>query len=151
MRSFGRVSRELRSFIAIGLACTAVYAVLYTVLRDGGLPSLAANALALLLTMGANFAANRRFTFAASDGPLVRQLGGYLVAYGIGLAASSAALALLLALLGNPRGALNTAAGLTAGIVATVVRFVLMRGWVFRARGVELEQAPAERAATIAA
>jgi putative flippase GtrA len=131
MRLSERLRGELVSFVLIGLACTAAFAVLYTLLR-GACGDIAANALALLLTMGANFAANRRFTFKATDEPLLRQLIGYCVAYGIGLAASTGALAALLALLSHPHGLENTAAALAAGIAATLVRFVLMRGWVFR-------------------
>ena len=81
--------------------------------------------------MGANFDGNRRFSFRASDGPLGRQLATYAVAYLLGLAASGAALAGLLAALGHPAGALDTAAGVAAGLAATVVRYALMRKWVF--------------------
>lgn len=128
LRGGGRLAGELRSFATIGIGCTAAYAVLYTLLRDGGVPGLGANALALALTMGVNFAANRHFTFAGAGGPLA----GYLLAYGLGLAASSAALALLLGALGHPHGLRDTGAAVGAGLVATAVRFALMRGWVFR-------------------
>ena len=127
----GELPRQLRWFAAIGIACTAAFALLYAGLRDAGLPSLAANALALAATMGINFTANRRLTFAATDGDLGRQLAGYSLAYLLGLAASSCALAALLGLVGHPRGPLDTAAAVVAGFVATAVRFVLMRAWVF--------------------
>ncbi|HEY1597066.1 MAG TPA: glycosyltransferase family 39 protein, partial [Thermoleophilaceae bacterium] len=129
-----RISRsnELWSFMVIGALCTAAYAILYTLLRHGGLTPGAANALSLAATMGANFAANRRFTFNATAEPLGRQLASYAVAYLIGLAVSSVALALLEHVLGHPQGALDTVAGVTAGLGATAVRYVLMRGWVFR-------------------
>jgi 4-amino-4-deoxy-L-arabinose transferase-like glycosyltransferase/putative flippase GtrA len=125
-------SSELWSFLVIGALCTAAYAILYTLLRHGGFAPGTANALSLAATMGANFAANRRFTFDAADEPLGRQLGTYAVAYLIGLAVSSVALGLLEAALGHPEGALDTAAGVTAGLGATVVRYFLMRSWVFR-------------------
>jgi putative flippase GtrA len=134
---------EVASFAAIGIACTAAYALLYTLLR-GAVPDLVANALALLLTMGANFAANRRFTFRATAEPFARQLPAYLAAYLIGLAASSGVLGVLLVLLHHPAGLENTAAALAAGVVATIVRFVLMRGWVFRRAGAPLASAQAE-------
>ena len=118
--------------MAIGLACTAAYALLYTLLRHAGSPALAANALALCTTMGANFAANRRYSFEARDGRLVPQLAAYAIAYLIGLAGSTVALAMLLALLGHPRGTLDTTAALAAGVVATAIRYVLMSSWVFR-------------------
>jgi putative flippase GtrA len=122
---------ELGSFIVVGLACTAAYAVLYTALRLD-LSDLAANAAALLLTMAANFEANRRFTFRANQESRLDQIAGYLAAYAVGLGASSLALLGLLDLLGHPQGLENTAAALTAGLAATAVRFVLMRRWVFR-------------------
>jgi 4-amino-4-deoxy-L-arabinose transferase-like glycosyltransferase/putative flippase GtrA len=125
-------STELWSFLVIGALCTAAYAILYTLLRHGGLAPGAANALSLAATMGANFAANRRFTFRAAGEPLGRQLASYSLAYAIGLAVSSLALAVLLSALGHPQGALDTAAGVTAGLGATAVRYVLMRSWVFR-------------------
>lgn len=123
---------QLVSFALIGLGCTAAFAVLYALLRAGGLAPLAANAAALGLTMGVNFAANRRFTFAATEGPILRQLGGYVVAYGVGLAASSAGLVVLTALLHHPTGLLDVVTAVAAGLLATAVRFVLMRRWVFR-------------------
>jgi putative flippase GtrA len=126
------VSTEFGSFVAIGLLCTAAYAALYTLLRDVPLSATAANALALTATMGVNFAANRRYTFNATDGPLRRQLLGYAAAYSLGLIASSLTLGALLNALGHPHGVEDTAAALTAGLAATLVRYVLMRGWVFR-------------------
>jgi hypothetical protein len=61
-----------------------------------------ANAAALALTTGANFAANRRFTFRATSEPLTRQLVSYAVAYALGTAASTVALSALTELLGHP-------------------------------------------------
>jgi hypothetical protein len=89
--SGGGRSAELGSFVAVGLACTAAYALLYSLLRSQ-MTDLTANAVALLLTMGANFEANRRFTFKASTGSRRRQVAGYAAAYAVGLAASSIAL-----------------------------------------------------------
>jgi putative flippase GtrA len=127
----GDLTHQLRSFAAIGIACTAAFALLYAGLRGAGVPSLTANALALATTMGINFAANRRLTFHAAGGDLARQLAGYGVAYLLGLAASSVALAVLEELLADPRGAVDAMAAVAAGVVATVVRFVLLRAWVF--------------------
>jgi putative flippase GtrA len=117
--------------VAIGIACTAAFAALYSLLRGLDVAPLAANALALLTTMGANFAANRHLTFDATDGPVLRQLAQYTGAYVLGLGVSSLILAGGLAVLGHPRGILDTAMALTAGLGATAVRFALMRSWVF--------------------
>jgi putative flippase GtrA len=126
-------SAQLRSFVIIGVACTLAYAVLYALLRGAGLSPLAANAVALASTMGANFVANRHFTFQAAHEPLLPQLAGYAVAYVIGFAASSVVLLALQSALGHPDGLLDTAVAVVSGLAATAVRFVLMRGWVFRA------------------
>jgi putative flippase GtrA len=125
------LGQQLRSFVAIGIAYTVAFAALYSLLRGLGVAPLAANAVALLATMGANFAANRHLTFNAAAGPVLRQLAQYTGAYVLGLGVSSLILAGGLALLGHPRGILDTALALTAGIGATVVRFALMRTWVF--------------------
>jgi putative flippase GtrA len=130
----GDLSHQLRSFAAIGIACTAAFALLYAGLRDAGVSALAANALALASTMGINFWANRRVTFDAGGGDLARQLAGYAVAYLLGLAASTVALLALDELLADPHGALDAMAAVAAGVVATAVRFVLMRAWVFADR-----------------
>jgi putative flippase GtrA len=130
----GDLAHQLRSFAAIGIACTAAFALLYAGLRGAGVPSLAANALALASTMGINFWANRRLTFEATEGRLSSQLAGYAVAYLLGLAASSGALLVLDGLLAHPRGALDAMAAVAAGVVATAVRFVLLRAWVFADR-----------------
>jgi putative flippase GtrA len=121
----GLLSRELRSFVAIGVLCTAAYAALYTLLRGASVPTQLANAAALAATIGLNFGANRRYTFRATDDPMLPQLAGYAVAYMLGVAASGA----LLAALG--RG--DTLTALAASSAATIVRYVLMRTWVFRA------------------
>jgi 4-amino-4-deoxy-L-arabinose transferase-like glycosyltransferase len=125
-------SPQLRCFMLIGLACTGAYAILYSLLRNAGMDAMLANALALTATMGANFAANRHYSFKAGDGPLGAQLAGYAIAYVLGLAASSVALAILLGPLGHPTGAVDTFAAVFAGLAATGVRYVLMAGWVFR-------------------
>lgn len=126
------LSAQLRSFVLIGIACTLAYAAIYALLREAGVTVLAANAVALAATMGANFVANRHLTFQAAGDPWLPQLGGYAVAYALGVAASSVVLLALQTALGHPDGVLDTAAAVGSGLAATVVRFVLMRGWVFR-------------------
>ena len=123
---------QVRSFVIIGVLCTLAYAVLYALLRGAGLAPLAANAVALASTMGANFVANRQLTFRAGHEPWLPQLAGYTVAYALGVAASSVALLLLQAALGHPDGLLDTTVAVVSGLAATAVRFVLMRRWVFR-------------------
>ena len=125
---------QVLRFAAIGAASTAAYAVLYLALR----PLLAApgaNALALLLTAIANTAANRRFTFAIR-GPAraaTHQAQG-LVVFGLALALTAGAIEALRLFDPDAGHAFELAVLTAANLAATVLRFVLLRVWVFRAR-----------------
>ncbi|GAC1323513.1 MAG: bifunctional glycosyltransferase family 2/GtrA family protein [Mycobacteriales bacterium] len=125
----GQVSR----FATIGAISTAAYVVLFLAAR-AVLPAQAANVLALVLTALANTAANRRFTFAVRGraGVLHHQLGG-LVVFALALLVTGAALGGLHAASAHPGRLAETAVLVAANLVATVLRFVLFRGWVFRA------------------
>lgn len=122
--------RQLGRFAVIGAASTIAYMVLYVLLRPAG-PQFA-NALALLLTAIANTAANRRFTFSTRgrERALRHQAEG-LVVFALGLAVSSGSLAALHALPGTSSTAVELAALVTANLVATVLRFVMLKSWVF--------------------
>jgi putative flippase GtrA len=129
--SFGR---QVGRFAAIGVASTLAYIALFVVLRMA-MPAQVANALALLATAIGNTAANRRLTFAIRGSSRVvrHQMQGLLV-FGLALALTAGALATLHALSPQPTRALELAVLTSANLVATVLRFVLLRGWVFRAR-----------------
>jgi putative flippase GtrA len=128
------VSREILVFGAIGIASTAAYGVLYLALR-GAIGSVAANALALILTAIANTAANRRLTFGVRDrdrGPtsmLRDQVGGFL-ALAVALAITTATASLLAALAPNAGRLVELAALTAANAASTVARFVLLRSWI---------------------
>jgi putative flippase GtrA len=117
-------------FAAIGVASTLAYLVLFVLLR-GVMGAQGANLIALLVTAVANTAVNRRVTFAVRGS---RDAGKHqfqgLIVFGIGLAITSAALALL----STPSRLLELGVLVAANLVATVVRFVLLRAWVFRAQ-----------------
>ncbi len=119
-------------FAAIGVLSTLAYLALFLLLRPMG--AQGANLVALLVTAVANTAANRRFTFGVRGRAGVgrHQFEG-LVVFGIGLAMTSGALALL-QLGGEPPRALEILVLVAANLGATVVRFVLLRGWVFHPR-----------------
>jgi putative flippase GtrA len=121
-------------FAAVGAASTAAYAVLYLVLRPL-LASQAANALALGLTAIANTAANRRYTFAIRGSErAVRHQAQGLVVFGLALALTSGSIAALRSLDPDAGRAFELAVLTGANLAATVLRFVLLRVWVFRAR-----------------
>ncbi len=122
--------RQLARFAAVGVLSTLAYGALFVVLRPLGAQT--ANAAALLLTAVANTAANRRFTFgvAGRAGAARSQVEG-LAVLGLGLAVSGGALALLHARVPFPPTAVELSALVVANAVATVLRFVLLRSWVF--------------------
>jgi putative flippase GtrA/glycosyltransferase involved in cell wall biosynthesis len=129
-------SRELRlqviAFAVIGIASTLAYVLLYLLLR-GVMSAEAANVLSLLATAVANTAANRRLTFGISGraNAARHQLKG-LIAFGIALALTSGALAVLHAVSAHPGRLAEVSVLVAANLVATIVRFVLYRTWVFR-------------------
>ena len=140
-----RLLQQVVRFGAIGVASTLIYLLLFVVL-SGSLGSQIANLIALLLTAVANTAANRRYTFGVRGvGGAARHHAEGLIVFGIGLTLTSGSLALLHNLT-DPHRAVELAVLVLANLVATVLRFVLLRGWVFhprRDRAQKVEQQPA--------
>ncbi|MGW4691065.1 glycosyltransferase [Kitasatospora cineracea] len=122
------------SFAVIGGLCTLAYLLLYLGLRQP-LPALVANALALAVTAVFNTAANRRFTFGVTGrrDALKHQLEGGL-AFLVGLVLTSGAVAVLHAVSPDAGHGVELAVLVAANAAATVVRFVLLRVWVFNPR-----------------
>jgi putative flippase GtrA len=123
---------QLLRFAAVGVASTLAYLLLYALLRNG-MGAQGANLLALLVTAIANTAANRRLTFRVrgNDGAWRHQAQG-LVVFAVGLGLTSGSLALVHGL-SDPSTAVELGVLVVANLVATGVRFLLMRIWVFRA------------------
>jgi putative flippase GtrA len=126
--------RQLVRFAAVGVASTLAYVVLYLLLA-GPLGGQAANLLALLVTAVGNTAANRRLTFGVRgrSGAVLHQ-GQGLVVLGLAWALTSGSLAALHAAAPGASRAVELAVLVVANLAATVLRFVLLRGWVFRSR-----------------
>jgi putative flippase GtrA len=123
--------RQVVRFGAVGIASTAAYIVLFMVMQ-GWAGAQAANLIALLLTAIGNTAANRRFTFGVGGGAdATRHHVEGLVVFGIALAITSGALAGLHAVVAQPHHLVELSVLVVANLVATAVRFVLLRGWVF--------------------
>jgi putative flippase GtrA len=120
-------------FAGIGVLSTVAYAALFVLLRGIGSAQVA-NLVALLATAVANTAANRRLTFGVQgrEGAGRAQLQGLLV-FALGLALTSGSLALLHAATSRPARPTEIAVLLVATSLATVLRFVLLRTWLFRA------------------
>jgi putative flippase GtrA len=126
--------RELGRFVGVGVACTVAYLLLYLALR-AAMPAQAANAVSLLVTAVANTAVNRRFTFGVRGRRhAVRHQVRGLLAFGAGLLFTSGALAALHVVSARPGRGAEVIVLAGANLLATTLRFVLYRSWVFRAR-----------------
>jgi putative flippase GtrA len=131
----GSLAGQLARFVAVGVTCTVAYVLIYLLLRSA-MNAQAANALSLLITAVANTALNRRLTFGIRGRAHAarHQLRG-LIAFGIGLALTSGALAVLHVVSPRPSRAAEVMVLVLANLVATVVRFGLYRSWVFGGSG----------------
>ncbi|WP_354641612.1 bifunctional glycosyltransferase family 2/GtrA family protein [Kitasatospora camelliae] len=125
---------QLASFAVVGTVSTLAYVLLFLGLRQL-MPALPANALALGATAVANTAANRRFTFGVTGrrDALRHQVEGG-IAFLIGLVLSSGAIGLLHAVRPGVGHGVELAVLVGANAVATVLRFLLLRVWVFNPR-----------------
>ncbi|MBV9001474.1 MAG: bifunctional glycosyltransferase family 2/GtrA family protein [Solirubrobacterales bacterium] len=128
------IAAPIARFLAVGVASTLAYALLFVVLA-GALGSVAASALALAVTAVANTAANRRLTFGVRgrEGLARQHLAGLLV-FLIALALTNGALSVLHGLDGRPARLLEAVVLVVAGLAATVTRYVALATWVFRPR-----------------
>jgi putative flippase GtrA len=126
------MTRQIVRFAAIGIVSTLAYLVLFFLLRMGA-GAQAANFLALAITAVANTAANRRLTFGVRgrEGAVRHQFLGIGV-FLLGLAITSGSLALLTYFSPEPTVPVEVVVLVLANLLAAVVRFVLLRGWVFR-------------------
>lgn len=138
----GRTSAQIVVFALVGGLSTLAYAVLYLALRDP-LGAQGANVAALLLTAVGNTAANRRFTFGVRGERhrLRHQLQG-LAVLGVGVVVTSTALWALHAGVGVGHRLVEVVVLTAANLLVTVMRFLLMRHWIFRSRGGDTAPAP---------
>lgn len=126
---------QLVRFALVGAASTLLHATLFLLLRDLLGPQ-GANASALFLAAVANTAANRRWTFAVTGrDDLARHYTQALAVFGLALALTSGALALLHALTPTPARVVEVVVLVAAALSATLLRFLLLRRWVFRVSG----------------
>lgn len=121
-------------FGVVGGVSTVAFALLYLLLQQVMHEQLA-NFIALLVTAIANTWANRRFTFGVRGrrGVVRHQFQG-LVVFAVAWGITSGSLAALHALHSNPSPHLELAVLTVANLSSTVVRFVLLRLWVFRSQ-----------------
>jgi putative flippase GtrA len=128
-RAAGNLPLQIARFTVIGVASTITYVALFLLLRLV-LPAQAANVVSLLVTAVANTAANRRLTFGISGrlDAARHQVKG-LITFGLGLGLTAGSLAVLSP--AHPGRLAEVCVLLAANLVATVIRFLLYRHWVF--------------------
>lgn len=127
---FGQVVR----FGLVGAVSTIAFALLY-LLFQGPLGAQQANFFALFLTAIGNTAANRRFTFGI-NGPeklFTQQFQG-LVVFAMAWTITSSSLLALHAFTPDASSTMELVTLTGANILATLMRFALLRIWVFRVR-----------------
>jgi len=127
------LARQAIRFAGIGALSTVAYLMLFVLSRDA-LGAQVANFAALLVTAVANTAANRRFTFGVRGRGATRHQAQGLVVFALGLAVTSGALFVLTTVSAHPGRGLELTVLIAANLVATLLRFVLLRGWVFSGR-----------------
>ncbi|KPG87402.1 bifunctional glycosyltransferase family 2/GtrA family protein [Frigoribacterium sp. RIT-PI-h] len=131
-------------FGVVGVASTAAYALLYLVAQQV-VPAQAANSVSLLVTAVVNTAANRRFTFGVrgASGVARHQLQGLMV-FALAWALTSGSLVVLHAAAPAAGAQAELLVLTAANLVATVLRFVLLRVWVFRSEATHVTPGPAD-------
>lgn len=125
------LTRQLAFFTGIGVLMTLAYLALYVVMR-GALGAQAANVVAWVATAMADTSANRRLTFGLSGraGAVRAQVEGILV-FALALAITSGSLFALAVVVETPDRALEVGVLAVSNLVAGLLRFALLRWWVF--------------------
>jgi putative flippase GtrA len=119
--------RQTVTFALIGAFSTVITLALFLALRPQ-LGAILANAVGFTLTTVVNFWANRRFTFRRHDASgRWWHISGSVALYVFSLALATIGLALW-----GGRLATEVAVLVVAWSVAAVVRFVILRSWVYR-------------------
>lgn len=126
------VVRQLIRFTGVGIVCTITSLALYAFLRPwiGAQP---ANAAALVLTSLLNTALNRRLTFKITERKRMKRdhLNGLIVIL-VALLLTGGSLGVLHWLKPEATVADELWTTTLSGLVATAVRFTLLRHWIFR-------------------
>jgi putative flippase GtrA len=124
--------RQISRFITVGIASTLAYVALYAMLR-GVLAAEPANAVALVTTAIANTAANPRHTIGVTGrDSLVRDHAAGILAFGIALAITTLSITLLHRYAPSASRTEELGVLVAANVLATMVRFVVLRSLIAR-------------------
>ena len=127
-----RLSQQVIRFAGVGALSTVLHLGLFAGLVRGGVGSILANGLALVVATLFNTGLNRAWTFGVTGRRgLVTHHGQALVVFGITYAATTAALAVLGAVAPDAGTAVQTLVVAVANVLSTAARFVAMRRWIF--------------------
>ena len=122
---------EMARYASVGLLCTITYVIIFLLLRDST-GMLLANIAAAGLTATVNTLAHVVFTFRIRGAEQTRQafaVGAFTLVVGIGFTSATLAVAYLV----EPASAVAEVTAIIAGmLVASCVRFVMLREWAFR-------------------
>jgi putative flippase GtrA len=119
-------------FAAVGVLSTIAYALLFVLMREGGIGAGVANAVALGLTAVANTAANRRLTFGVMGRRgLLKQHAAGAAVYALTLGLTDGALGVLHGVAPSASRTVELAVLVGASLVATVTRYVALKTLVF--------------------
>ncbi|MDQ8044066.1 MAG: bifunctional glycosyltransferase family 2/GtrA family protein [Solirubrobacteraceae bacterium] len=149
LKGIGRLiaTSRLPRFLGIGVVSTVAYALLFMLLH-GTLGSAGANAAALGITAVANTQANRYLTFKVrgSEDLGKHHMQGFLV-FLLALALTSGALGALHLIDATPSRWVQLTVLVVANLVATALRYLALRNWVFDGSG-QAKQPRRRRAST---
>jgi putative flippase GtrA len=128
------MTAQIVRFAVIGVISTVAFLLLYSLFRTA-MPAQVSNLIALVITAVANTAANRRLTFGIRGKRHAgrSQVEG-LVVFGLGLVLTSGSLALLDVFSPGAGHVTELVVLVIANAVATLLRFVAYRAWVFHPR-----------------
>lgn len=135
---------QIGKFAVIGVASTLFYLVVFAAMRPSA-GNQWANILALLISTVFNTALNRRFTFEVKgSGGATRVQLQSLILLAITVAVTAGGLEILRQLDPRANGLISTGTVGAGNVIATVVRFFLLRRWLAPTRDdiVAAETAP---------
>jgi len=119
-------------FLAVGVASTLAYALLFLLLRAAGVGAGIANVAALAITAVANTQANRHWSFRVRGRErLLRHHAQGGAVFVLTVLLTSGALAALHAIDPSPGHMVELTVLVAASVLATASRFVALRFWVF--------------------